>query len=58
MDEGWKRAVEAAKATREQPNKPRRDPSRPPMCEECGVYRSDPPSKLCVGCEAYREHQR
>jgi hypothetical protein len=31
---------------------------RPPVCEECGIYRADPPSKICVGCEAYREHQR
>ena len=27
-----------------------------PVCEECGVYRADPPSKICVGCQAYREH--
>lgn len=26
------------------------------MCEECGVYISVPPSKICSGCEAYREH--
>jgi hypothetical protein len=31
---------------------------RPPICEECGVNRSDPPSKLCPGCQAYQEHQR
>jgi hypothetical protein len=30
---------------------------RPPMCDGCGAKRSDPPSKLCVGCQAYREHQ-
>jgi hypothetical protein len=29
---------------------------RPPLCEDCGKNRSDPPSKLCPGCEAYREH--
>jgi hypothetical protein len=28
----------------------------PPMCDDCGVNRSDPPSKLCAGCEAYRDH--
>jgi hypothetical protein len=28
----------------------------PPMCADCGVNRSDPPSKLCPGCEAYRDH--
>lgn len=31
---------------------------KPPMCEGCSVNRSDPPSKLCVGCQAYREHQQ
>jgi rubrerythrin len=32
---------------------------RPPLCEECGIInRSDPPSKLCPGCQAYAEHQR
>lgn len=30
---------------------------KPPMCEGCGVNRSDPPSPLCPGCQAYREHQ-
>jgi len=29
---------------------------KPPMCIECLVNRSDPPSKLCPGCQAYREH--
>ncbi len=28
----------------------------PPLCEECYVYRSDPPSKLCPGCQAYNDH--
>jgi hypothetical protein len=31
---------------------------RPPKCEACGVNHSDPPSKLCPGCQAYEEHQR
>lgn len=31
---------------------------QPPMCESCGVNRSDPPSKLCPGCQAYQEHQQ
>jgi hypothetical protein len=26
------------------------------MCDECGKYPADLPSKLCSGCEAYREH--
>lgn len=31
----------------------------PPWCEECGSDRSEnPPSKLCPGCQAYRDHQR
>jgi len=33
-------------------------PKRPPVCEGCGKNRSDPPSKLCPGCQAYRDHQR
>lgn len=32
----------------------RRSPNR--MCTECGKYPADHPSKLCPGCEAYREH--
>lgn len=30
----------------------------PKMCVECGKYPADPPSKLCPGCEAYKEHQK
>ena len=26
-------------------------------CADCGIYPADPPSLLCPGCEAYREHQ-
>ena len=26
------------------------------LCEECGIYPADLPSKLCAGCDAYREH--
>ena len=25
-------------------------------CEDCGAEWADHPSKLCPGCEAYREH--
>lgn len=32
------------------------DKARP--CAECGTNWADPPSTLCPGCEAYREHQR
>jgi hypothetical protein len=31
--------------------------SRPKKCEGCGQNYADPPSKLCPGCQAYREHQ-
>lgn len=26
------------------------------MCDECGQHPADYPSKICVGCEAYRDH--
>jgi hypothetical protein len=32
--------------------------SEAPMCESCGVNPADPPGRLCVGCEAYKEHQQ
>jgi DNA modification methylase len=35
-----------------------RDGSWPPRCAECGRNFADPPSALCPGCDAYREHQR
>jgi hypothetical protein len=47
MGEGWKRAIKAAKATRVR---------KPRLCEECGKNPADTPSKICVGCQAYREH--
>lgn len=31
-------------------------PDAPKMCIECGLYPADPPSNLCPGCEAYKEH--
>lgn len=33
-------------------------PKRPPFCSQCGTHRSDPPSKLCPGCEAYLDHTK
>ncbi len=30
----------------------------PMMCEECGKNYADPPERICVGCEAYKEHQK
>lgn len=26
------------------------------MCDECGKYPADLPSRICPGCDAYREH--
>ena len=26
------------------------------ICQECGVYPADYPSRICPGCEAYHEH--
>ena len=28
------------------------------MCEECGKNPADLPSRICPGCQAYREHQQ
>lgn len=30
----------------------------PERCEGCDQNFADPPSKLCPGCQAYRDHQR
>lgn len=27
------------------------------LCDSCLVYPADFPSKYCVGCEAYKDHQ-
>jgi len=29
----------------------------PPVCDGCGKGYADQPSKLCPGCQAYRDHQ-
>jgi hypothetical protein len=29
---------------------------RAKRCDECGIYMADPPSRLCPGCQAYKEH--
>lgn len=34
------------------------DKTRPKRCAECSTNYADPPSDLCPGCEAYREHTR
>lgn len=31
--------------------------TRPRKCEGCFQHMADPPSHLCPGCQAYREHQ-
>jgi hypothetical protein len=45
---GALRALEAAARSR----------IRAPLCLDCGKNRADPPSRLCPGCQAYREHQQ
>jgi hypothetical protein len=32
-------------------------PVRRRRCTGCGIHWADPPSALCPGCQAYREHQ-
>lgn len=34
------------------------DKSFPRACEDCGKNPADLPSLICVGCDAYREHQQ
>jgi hypothetical protein len=29
----------------------------PEQCSECGINTADPPSSLCPGCQAYKDHQ-
>ena len=31
---------------------------KPKPCVECQVNLANPPSKLCHGCQAYKEHQQ
>jgi hypothetical protein len=31
---------------------------KPKPCVECQVNLADLPSKLCPGCQAYKEHQK
>lgn len=49
-NQGWKRDIILGR-THEQSTQPKK-------CEECDVNYADPPSKLCPGCQAYRDHQR
>ena len=41
-----------------QPAKRRKRMVRAKTCVSCGVYIAEPPSFVCEGCEAYREHQQ
>ncbi len=34
------------------------DETFPRACEDCGKNPADLPSHICVGCDAYREHQQ
>lgn len=54
IEAGFKSLIEASNRIRELERKPK----KPLICESCGVNRADPPSKLCSGCQAYREHQQ
>ena len=40
------------------PAKKKKLSEKPKLCEECYVNYADPPSKLCPGCQAYKEHQK
>lgn len=50
------RTLEQARSDLAEQRKKRRS-IRLRMCEECGVYSADYPSKMCSVCEAYKEHQ-
>lgn len=47
------RAIQDAPGSAKQQVQPDNSPK---MCEECGEYPADSPSKLCCGCDAYKEH--
>lgn len=34
----------------------RRRERMPKVCDSCGQNPPDPPSRLCPGCQAYRDH--
>jgi hypothetical protein len=56
---GWRLTVQKATVKRfSRVLQSERIKDRAPVCEGCGVNPPDPPSKLCVGCQAYQEHQR
>jgi rubrerythrin len=46
------------RTTRRQMKNLDKKPQYPMLCEECGKNYADPPSRVCPGCEAYREHQQ
>lgn len=51
---GFERSLSGLR--RVQPLAPKRSTRK--LCEECGIFPADLPSRLCPGCEAYQEHQR
>ena len=56
MDTDWTAyAVEVRRSVPKMLNKRQR---KQIMCESCGANPADLPSKICVGCDAYRDHQR
>jgi hypothetical protein len=56
----WDRRHRGRSPTIRYATNPERKPKPMPRrkrCDDCGVHWADPPSALCPGCEAYREHQ-
>jgi hypothetical protein len=51
IDMQEEKTIERLRSGKKRPKK------RPSLCEGCGQNPADAPSKLCVGCQAYREHQ-
>jgi hypothetical protein len=55
IDQGWRSSHPASRVAPD--GGLNRGKQRRKRCVECGVNWSDPPSRLCPGCEAYRDHQ-
>lgn len=52
----WKELCEFAAITVSEEPVQISDRAEPALCDGCDQNPSDPPSKLCPGCQAYREH--
>lgn len=44
--------------TKDYPAKRLKSVEKPKLCVECHINYADPPSKLCPGCQDYKEHQK